>query len=605
MALIKCPECKKKISDQCTLCPQCGYPIKAAAQSENLEIENIEAVEVVNSTKKPFYKKAWVWIVAGVVLLALVLGTVLLLTRNTKPKFDKEGNPVFVEMTNEVYTNAKEYRGYHVQIKGQVFQVIGDNGNTKGIQIWLDPETCEQNLMIYYSSDVEIKQDDYIVCTGYIDSLHKYSNSYGAKLYVPLVISADLQKATYIDVMAPTTATVTPENLKQEKHGYSISIDKVEFSERETRVYATATNNGSATLNIFNPIIVQNGKQYESKSNYEANYDEIPFELVTGVSSSGIIVFPALSTDDFELSIEVMSDAYEEDLRQFTFKITKDAIVVEEPKVDTPAPSQTSSTIQLNSSQKSKNQQAVEATEEIAKLYASVSPELVREILINDYGFTAAHATYGIKNANVDWGLFATTFLTDYIDRYSGNVTKIDAQNHLISLGFSNDAVDHALGNAQVNWAQNSPSQDTAPKTCTHYWKSATCLVLSTCSYCGETRGNYADHKYSKHTCTYCGKEEPWIPPSISCSDWVSLKELQDKAGYDIDAIGNITIRKLNDDRIKFVLTGMPSVMKNDTVYELDYNGSKVRFMMSSESNNINQKIKLQYADLVSIGVLS
>ena len=27
MALIKCPECGKEISDKATVCPNCGYPI--------------------------------------------------------------------------------------------------------------------------------------------------------------------------------------------------------------------------------------------------------------------------------------------------------------------------------------------------------------------------------------------------------------------------------------------------------------------------------------------------------------------------------------------------------------------------------------------------
>lgn len=29
MALIFCPECKKEVSDQATLCPYCAYPIEA------------------------------------------------------------------------------------------------------------------------------------------------------------------------------------------------------------------------------------------------------------------------------------------------------------------------------------------------------------------------------------------------------------------------------------------------------------------------------------------------------------------------------------------------------------------------------------------------
>ncbi len=28
MALIKCPECGKEISDQASKCPSCGYPVK-------------------------------------------------------------------------------------------------------------------------------------------------------------------------------------------------------------------------------------------------------------------------------------------------------------------------------------------------------------------------------------------------------------------------------------------------------------------------------------------------------------------------------------------------------------------------------------------------
>lgn len=47
MALIKCPECKKKISDQCDACPQCGYPIKSA-----LELTDIASVDAVHLQKE-------------------------------------------------------------------------------------------------------------------------------------------------------------------------------------------------------------------------------------------------------------------------------------------------------------------------------------------------------------------------------------------------------------------------------------------------------------------------------------------------------------------------------------------------------------------------
>lgn len=350
MALIKCPECKKKISDQCGNCPQCGYPINISVENENTVTEASEKLNLVSDGKRPFYKTIWFWIVVSVVAIAAIVTIVLVFTRDTKPKYDKEGNPVFVELTNEVYTNAKDYLGYHINIKGKVFQVMGDNGTSKGIQIWLDPDTCEQNLMIYYTSDVEVKQDDYIMCSGYIDSVTKYKNAYDAELHVPLVYSTDLKKVTYIDVMAPATETIIPEALKYEKFGYSISIDKIEFSEKETRVYATATNNGKALMNVGDAVIVQEGKQYKEESNYDAEYDEISYEVVKGASSSGIIVFPVISFEDFEVTIALHSDDYDEEFDEFVFLIGKESAsvrVTEKPIEEPVAPAEPEKTVEV------------------------------------------------------------------------------------------------------------------------------------------------------------------------------------------------------------------------------------------------------------------
>ena len=213
-----------------------------------------------------------------------------------------------------------------------MFQVLGDNGTSKGIQVWLDPETCEQNLMIYYSTDVDVKQGDFISCSGYIDSVTKYKNAYDAELYVPLIFSTDLKKATYIDVMAPTTETIALDDLRKESSGYSVIVQKVEFSEKETRVYVSVANNGKATLYVGDSVIIQDGKQYKATANYEANYDEIPYEIVKGASNAGVLVFPAIKTNDFELNLDIHSDDYDEKLGEYAFLIGKGSSKVKEPE---------------------------------------------------------------------------------------------------------------------------------------------------------------------------------------------------------------------------------------------------------------------------------
>lgn len=45
MALMKCPECGKEVSDQSETCIHCGYPLK----KESEEAENISTEEKVDS----------------------------------------------------------------------------------------------------------------------------------------------------------------------------------------------------------------------------------------------------------------------------------------------------------------------------------------------------------------------------------------------------------------------------------------------------------------------------------------------------------------------------------------------------------------------------
>ena len=42
MALIKCPECGKEISDKAKTCPNCGCPIKKITGTENEILEQTE-----------------------------------------------------------------------------------------------------------------------------------------------------------------------------------------------------------------------------------------------------------------------------------------------------------------------------------------------------------------------------------------------------------------------------------------------------------------------------------------------------------------------------------------------------------------------------------
>ncbi len=324
MALNKCPECQKKISNQCIYCPQCGYLLIAFERSSDaqsaVDTENSVSMKkqpVRSSNLKFLMKKWWFWIAIGVVIIAVVT-IMVLLNRETEPRRDENGNPIFIELTDEVYTNADNYLGYYVEVKGKVFQNIGDNGDVRGVQVWIDPDNCEQNLIIYYTTNEKLQDGDYVVCTGYISGIHTYINAFGTEISAPLIYSHDLKNSTYTEVVAPAIESLIPINSTVEQAGYSLSISQVEFAEKETRIYVTVSNHGSATLNIGDAVIIQKEKQYNSISNFEADYEELPYEIVKNATCSGVLVFPAVdNATGFELRVNLFSDNYDEELSDF------------------------------------------------------------------------------------------------------------------------------------------------------------------------------------------------------------------------------------------------------------------------------------------------
>lgn len=103
------------------------------------------------------------------------------------------------------------------------------------------------------------------------------------------------------------------------------AIIKVEFADNETRVYVTIINNGAGRLSLYDydAVIIQDGKQFNTETNYEAGYPDINKEISIGVTLDGIMAFTAIEQKSFQLQMRGYSDNYEADSGdlEFTFDI--------------------------------------------------------------------------------------------------------------------------------------------------------------------------------------------------------------------------------------------------------------------------------------------
>lgn len=81
MALINCPECGKEISEKAGSCPNCGCPLNTIEKvvEESKKTDGVHYARPTGSLpkreEKKQKKKTWVWIVVGVIVLFVLVGS--------------------------------------------------------------------------------------------------------------------------------------------------------------------------------------------------------------------------------------------------------------------------------------------------------------------------------------------------------------------------------------------------------------------------------------------------------------------------------------------------------------------------------------------------
>ena len=237
-----------------------------------------------------------------------------------------EGPPEYVEEgeLSALYTSPDKYKGKYVKLTGQVF--LDPEKDEDGIcfQMFADPENGERNTVVVCRDlSLKLKEDDYVSLDGKILGAYKGSNALGGTVTALQIEAASLEVIGYKDAMRPTLKDTAPA-LTQEQHGCSVTVDKIEFAQQETRVYLTVKNGSEDKFHFysFDCKIVQEGKQFEEENNYYADYEEIPSELLPGVTATGVIAFPAVdSAKEFQFLTEGRSDNYRLDFEPYTFAI--------------------------------------------------------------------------------------------------------------------------------------------------------------------------------------------------------------------------------------------------------------------------------------------
>jgi hypothetical protein len=225
----------------------------------------------------------------------------------------------------KMYTNPEDYVGRVVDLTGRVFSEPEYDSDGVYFQMFADLENSEKNTIIAFNdSNFLLGSDDYVRISGEVVDVFEGTNAFGGTIIAPAIVAYELEVISYMDAVSPTVKEVIPTNSTETQYGYSVSVDKVEFADNETRVYLTVENAGSSKFNLYSfyAKIIQDGKQYEEETNYSADYPEVQTDLMVGVTTNGIFTFPKIEISDFQLVMEASSENWDEDLSPYIFDVS-------------------------------------------------------------------------------------------------------------------------------------------------------------------------------------------------------------------------------------------------------------------------------------------
>lgn len=252
-----------------------------------------------------------------IIIILLIMGVIILLL-TLSGQSTPTTSSASVQQLDETITqqsllqDPEAYKGKVVKITGRIFNIETESGNT-AFQIWSDPENSEGNIIVYTEGTNEaIAENNYVEVIGEVRGKFTGDNAFGASLSVPAITALEIKKVDRNIAVAPSHTTV--EGKAQTKNGITITVEKIEFAEEETRVVLSVKNSAKGTINFygFNSKLVQNNSQVKEKTIFNADGDyDIPSDILAGTTEKGILFFEKSdSSMPFKLHLQATTADY-------------------------------------------------------------------------------------------------------------------------------------------------------------------------------------------------------------------------------------------------------------------------------------------------------
>jgi hypothetical protein len=220
------------------------------------------------------------------------------------------------------YSNPNGYVISLVDFKGKVLTFPeSDIGGVYVLQMYQGGDR-DRNTIVVYTSPIQLLKDDCVRVVGTAQQDTLYKNMFGATRTAATIHADSVTKIDCYEDNNPAKNVVMVEKI-QKYGGITVTLHKVEFSDKNTRVYLTLGNSDPSkdvTFYDSNAKAVQGHTQFQTIYSFEPTYPKIESTIPPGISDNGVVLFEPLDKSQCGAKFIFHAQKGDDDIK-FTFDV--------------------------------------------------------------------------------------------------------------------------------------------------------------------------------------------------------------------------------------------------------------------------------------------
>jgi hypothetical protein len=189
--------------------------------------------------------------------------------------------------------NPNEHAGAKVDVTGQLLDNPEGQGNEVAFQMWADPVKIDWNAIVRTDrSALKFGTDDYVHVNGTVLGEMEGENAMGGMVSAVEVEADEVERVDAMAAVDPTQKTVEVVQPRG-ADGFSVTLNKVEFGLKHTRVYLTARNDSvkAAKFDFYASKIIQGGNRIGQNDPFDYHLPKPKPGLQPGEETEGVVIF--------------------------------------------------------------------------------------------------------------------------------------------------------------------------------------------------------------------------------------------------------------------------------------------------------------------------